>query len=1285
MTVARHFLALLWAVVGLCLFPLGQVVRAGDLAPRDVYFVALTPEFETTSQLLALFGREIPLRAAHRAAIEAAQDHAKFTQEPVVNRLKNLENQGTVEILRSFWVANTIAIRCDEATAQLIGIWPEVEAVLADDIIATLPFSRPIEDGRNPLDDGASQALIDIRAPEAWSLGLTGVGVLVGNFDSGVNANHPGLAPRWRGNSGYPAGQCWFDLVEPITSTPGDNDGHGSLTMGLQCGMIPGDTVGVAWNAQFIAAAVAEGGLTIMNALAAFEWVIDPDGNPATFEDMPRVLSNSWGSSGGQDICASVLYPALDLCQAAGMAIVWSAGNEGPAASTMRSPAVRADSPVSGFSVGGWDTVTDSVWISSSRGPTPCTTDSILRIKPEIVAPSRDVRSTYLGSAFASSSGTSFSAPLSAGVLALMIEANPLLPPDSLLELLMLTTVDIAEPGLDNNSGYGRIDALFACRAALTGLGWVEGYVHDPWGGVLNATINVLDHPHSTVTNNQGEFYNCLPAFEPFDLQIVATGFQPQVLSVSTLPHDTTLLDIILQPTQQGLLTGNVIDCRGQPANGAFVRILELPDPPTLTDANGRFLLTLNPGTYTVACSSSVCDQTTLPGIQIVAGAITDIEIVLPLNPAFLCSGADNFGYHLCDNFDPGGPTDAYLSTDPVAGGRGVVHNLADDGTAPLQLPFPVRFYGVDYSRVYLNANGIVSFVRQLTSFNNIQLPYNQAPALFPFWDDQSDNLGGSILSDYDPARGTFTLEWSNVPYFVSVPPPTDSLSYQVVFYDQDLLPTASGNSVVEFRYGRIGHNTSATIGIDQAAGNFVRYGFNGVWETHAVPVAQNVSVRIADQDLQSGAASLALDPPSLLLSLAVGDSVDTTIVVRNLGSVPMSYAVQTSLPAPTAVWPPMSLEPPLDWAKGEPPSRWQSHDQIFDEWVPDSNGYAWRNSLSDTSVHHEFFDISTLGANLGLARDDTISMPRPLPFQFPFYGRVFSSYGACSNGFLSFWSQARSYINDPLTLARDPYYVIAPFWTDLYPPSGGQIFDYYDATRDRFIVQWNDIVPYGHFPWETLTFQVVLYRNGGIDLVYENMSAVVSLKTVGIKGGLPGELLQLSYNGTLVDSSMTLRIARPDTAQASVRVLSGFSGVVAPAGEAPVAIRIRNNGASQGNFPLPLYVSSSDPDETSVAFSVNVEAGTPFDPATVIRFDNNSLALHWRRHPMNSFTVWSALPGDSLFTRVVPAIADTHYALPLPGEEMRFYVVTLTGAPVPTYGENAFDPSAKPTQTLAH
>jgi hypothetical protein len=63
-------------------------------------------------------------------------------------------------------------------------------------------------------------------------------------------------------------------------------------------------------------------------------------------------------------------------------------------------------------------------------------------------------------------SGTSFSSPLTASVIALMMAANPSLAPSTLVSLLESTAVDLGSAGYDQYYGYGRVNAAAAVQAA---------------------------------------------------------------------------------------------------------------------------------------------------------------------------------------------------------------------------------------------------------------------------------------------------------------------------------------------------------------------------------------------------------------------------------------------------------------------------------------------------------------------------------------------------------------------------------------------------------------------------------------------------------------------------------------------------------------------------------------------------------------------------------------------------------------------------------------------------
>jgi bacillopeptidase F len=206
---------------------------------------------------------------------------------------------------------------------------------------------------------GTPPGIINVGARRVWNeLGITGVGALVANMDTGVDGVHPALSSRWRGNFA-PASECWRDAVGFGDPTPEDHNGHGTHTMGTICGQAPNDSIGICPGALWIADNTINQGVGSAfdnDVITGLQWLSDPDGNPNTLQDVPDVVQHSWGINesfpGGYVDCDSRWWVAIDNIEAAGVAQTWSAGNEGPGPVTLRSPADRATSPYNVFSVG---------------------------------------------------------------------------------------------------------------------------------------------------------------------------------------------------------------------------------------------------------------------------------------------------------------------------------------------------------------------------------------------------------------------------------------------------------------------------------------------------------------------------------------------------------------------------------------------------------------------------------------------------------------------------------------------------------------------------------------------------------------------------------------------------------------------------------------------------------------------------------------------------------------------------------------------------------------------
>ncbi|MBI5914348.1 MAG: S8 family serine peptidase [Bacteroidetes bacterium] len=401
--------------------------------------------------------------------ILALQNKAAETQATFLTQLKNspLVRPGSVH---GYWVANAIfAEMKSEMIAELsqrpdvawIGLNGQLE-LEAFEVNPTPPMAQP---------NGHETGLSVINAPALWAMGYTGYGQIALTNDTGVDPNVPALATNYHGNY-VPTEQAFFDFDDSTNlQIPGvaafDCQYHGTHVSGTILGIERQnfDTIGVAFNAQWMGAAsiVCNGGTE--HLLATFEWSIDPDGNPATADDMPDAINNSWYDPNLDTIdCFSVYLPVLEAMEAAGIAVVFSAGNEGPGPATITPPHNVNLNLVNSFTAGALNGNSVSLPIAnfSSRGPSHCiATDSSLIIKPEVSAPGVDVRSC-LPDGYGLLSGTSMASPHVSGAILLLKEAFPYLPGKEFKLALYFTCTDLGNPGEDNTYGMGVINVKAA-------------------------------------------------------------------------------------------------------------------------------------------------------------------------------------------------------------------------------------------------------------------------------------------------------------------------------------------------------------------------------------------------------------------------------------------------------------------------------------------------------------------------------------------------------------------------------------------------------------------------------------------------------------------------------------------------------------------------------------------------------------------------------------------------------------------------------------------------------
>jgi len=387
--------------------------------------------------------------------IKGLRSHSKATQATLLDLLRS----NGAKNIRQLWINNSIAATVTDALLNEINNLSEVESVVEDRVIT-------LNDPQPSLAGSPSWNLDLIEAPQLWLLGQKGAGTVVAIMDTGVDYQNLAISSQFRGGN-----NSWFDPSGEHPNTPYDSSGHGTGVAGILVGgnvhfNNVSTAIGVAPLAQWIGVKIFDdaGNAPLSNIHAAYQWLLDPDGNPDT-DDAPDIVNNSWGFNSLTNNCYSEFQSDILALKSAGIAVVTAAGNTGPSASSSISPGNYADSTSVG-SVG----QDMSLASSSGRGPSACDGS----IYPNVVAPGVNILTaakTLSGTfkeATAYDTGTSFATPHVAGAIALLISAFPQTPISEIEAALDSTAQDLGLVGADNAYGAGLISLMSAFNYLAT-------------------------------------------------------------------------------------------------------------------------------------------------------------------------------------------------------------------------------------------------------------------------------------------------------------------------------------------------------------------------------------------------------------------------------------------------------------------------------------------------------------------------------------------------------------------------------------------------------------------------------------------------------------------------------------------------------------------------------------------------------------------------------------------------------------------------------------------------
>ncbi|GAB4073738.1 hypothetical protein GCM10028778_12410 [Barrientosiimonas marina] len=255
------------------------------------------------------------------------------------------------------------------------------------------------------------------KVPQAWQHDLTGENEKIAVLDTGISDEHRDLDVE-KGTS-----------TVNYTDSSADDNGHGTHVSGIiAANNNDMGVTGVASDADLYPVKVlnADGEGNLMDVIEGIDWAIKHQ------MDMINISSGTYTAS-------HALKTKLDEVASKGILIVASAGNSG-------------DSPI-GYpakynhviAVGATDKH-NQLASFSSRGP-----------NLDVVAPGKNIVSTYLDNDYAKGSGTSQAAPYITGMLALLQEQHPDMSAEDLTDTLYASSHDLGAKGQDTTYGRGLV------------------------------------------------------------------------------------------------------------------------------------------------------------------------------------------------------------------------------------------------------------------------------------------------------------------------------------------------------------------------------------------------------------------------------------------------------------------------------------------------------------------------------------------------------------------------------------------------------------------------------------------------------------------------------------------------------------------------------------------------------------------------------------------------------------------------------------------------------------
>ena len=420
--------------------------------------------------------------------VETLKRQAETSQYELLSLLTEMECNGMVNDIQSFWLVNCVSCLANKAAINDLARRRDITTIYHCEEAQWI-FEQEATPTPRSNDREITQNLLQVNAPQVWEQGYTGTGILIALIDTGVRLDHADLEGRlWDGGAEYPNHGYDFYYHD---NDPSDDRGHGTHVAGTICGTgASGSQTGIAPNAIIMAlkAFNSEGVGEETHWVAAMQFALEHGAD---------LMNMSLGRPQPNAAQKLMMRQACDNTLAAGVVVAACAGNlrqmgfmvpppnniytpgDCPPPHLHEDQLVNAGGLSCVISVGAVN-YDNAIALFSSEGPSQWTdvaqyndypytagsTTEIGLIRPDICAPGVQIKSLDYNTTdgYTLMDGTSMATPLVAGTIALMLSKNHELTPAQIDEILEHTAVKLTEHK-SNDFGAGLLDAFAAVNA----------------------------------------------------------------------------------------------------------------------------------------------------------------------------------------------------------------------------------------------------------------------------------------------------------------------------------------------------------------------------------------------------------------------------------------------------------------------------------------------------------------------------------------------------------------------------------------------------------------------------------------------------------------------------------------------------------------------------------------------------------------------------------------------------------------------------------------------------